>query len=127
MTISPGLSAGTRACSTWARKLSPLIGPSITHGASIRSWRSAARKVSVLQRPCDRSQRCAEPGLIGIEAFYRDGFWRRTVKDGGVGAHGARGVGGRIVKDLARSIGGLAVTNSDSDGTTITVVVPHRS
>src|SRR6185295_14738958 len=31
---------------------SPFIGPSITQGASIRSWRSAARKVSVLQRPC---------------------------------------------------------------------------
>src|SRR6185437_3353766 len=34
------------------RKLSPSIGPSINHGASIRSWRKAARKVIVFQRPC---------------------------------------------------------------------------
>jgi two-component sensor histidine kinase len=67
-----------------------------------------------------------QPGLVRIEAFYRDGFWRCTVKDGGVGARGARGVGGRIVEDLVRSIGGHASTDSDSDGTTITVVVPHR-
>jgi two-component sensor histidine kinase len=67
-----------------------------------------------------------QPGLIRIEAFYRDSFWHCTVKDSGVGARGARGVGGRIVKDLARSIGGHAVTDSDSDGTAITVVVPHR-
>src|SRR5580704_1796477 len=33
-------------------KLRPLIGPSMTHGASIRSLRSAARKVSVRQWPC---------------------------------------------------------------------------
>jgi two-component sensor histidine kinase len=67
-----------------------------------------------------------EPGLIRIEAFYGDGFWHCTIKDNGVGARGARGVGGRIVADLAQSIGGHAVTDSDSDGTTITVVVPHR-
>jgi two-component sensor histidine kinase len=67
-----------------------------------------------------------QPGLIRIEAFYGDGFWHCTVKDSGVGARGARGVGGRIVDDLARSIGGHAVTDSDSDGTTVTVVVPHR-
>ena len=69
-----------------------------------------------------------QPGLVRIEAFYRDGFWRCTVKDGGVGvgARGARGVGGRIVEDLVRSIGGHASTDSDSDGTTITIVVPHR-
>ena len=64
-------------------------------------------------------------GLIRIEASYRDGFWHCAVKDSGVGARGTRGVGGRLVEDLARSIGGHAVT--DSDGTTITVVVPHRS
>jgi two-component sensor histidine kinase len=67
-----------------------------------------------------------KPGLIRIEALYGDGFWHCTVKDSGVGARGARGVGGRIVEDLARSIGGHAVMDSDSDGTTITVVVPHR-
>jgi two-component sensor histidine kinase len=66
-------------------------------------------------------------GLIRIEASYRDGFWHCVVKDSGVGARGTRGVGGRLVEDLARSIGAHAVTDSDSDGTTITVVVPHRS
>src|SRR5439155_12010713 len=35
-----------------ARKLSPLIGPSMTQGASMRSQRSAAKKVSVRQRLC---------------------------------------------------------------------------
>jgi two-component sensor histidine kinase len=67
-----------------------------------------------------------QPGLMRIEAFYRDGFWHCTVKDSGVGARGARGVGARIVEDLARSIGGHAVTDLVCDGTTITVVVPHR-
>jgi two-component sensor histidine kinase len=67
------------------------------------------------------------PGLIRIEAFYRDGFWRCTVKDSGVGTCGARkGVGGRIVEDLARSIGGHVVTESCSDGTAVTVFVPHH-
>jgi two-component sensor histidine kinase len=67
-----------------------------------------------------------KPGLICIEAFYGDGFWHCAVKDSGVGTRGARGVGRQIVEDLARSIGGHAVTESDSDGTTMTVVVPHR-
>ena len=67
-----------------------------------------------------------QPGLIRIEVLYRDDCWYCTVKDSGVGARGARGVGGRIVDDLARSIGGHAKANSNSDGTTITVVVPHR-
>jgi two-component sensor histidine kinase len=67
-----------------------------------------------------------QPGLIRIEAFYRDGFWHCTVKDSGVGTCGARGgVGGRIVEDLVRSIGGHAVTASFPDGTTVTVVVPR--
>ena len=38
--------------STYRRKLSPSIGPSRNHGASIRSWRKAARNVTVFQRPC---------------------------------------------------------------------------
>jgi hypothetical protein len=33
-------------------KSSPLIGPSMTHGASTRSERKAAMKVSVFQWPC---------------------------------------------------------------------------
>jgi two-component sensor histidine kinase len=68
-----------------------------------------------------------QAGLIRIEAFYGDGFWHCTVKDSGIGARGARGVGGRIVEDLARSMGGHAVADSDSDGTTVTVVVPLGS
>lgn len=69
-----------------------------------------------------------QPGLIRIEAFYQDGFWHCSVKDSGVGACGARGgVGGRIIEDLARSIGGHAITESRSNGTTVTVVVPHHS
>ena len=68
-----------------------------------------------------------QPGLICIEAFYRDDFWHCTVKDSGVGTCGARrGVGGRIVEDLAQSIGGHVVTESCSDGTAVTVVVPHH-
>lgn len=68
-----------------------------------------------------------QPGLIRIEVLYRDDCWHCTVEDSGVGCRGARGIGGRIVDDLARSIGGHAVADSDSDGTTITVVVPHRT
>jgi two-component sensor histidine kinase len=67
-----------------------------------------------------------QPGLIRIEAFYSDGFWHCTVKDSGVGTcDDRRGVGGRIVRDLARSIGGHVATKSCLDGTTVTVVVPH--
>jgi two-component sensor histidine kinase len=69
-----------------------------------------------------------QSGLICIEAFYRDGFWRCTVKDSGVGTCGTRrGVGGRIVEDLAQSIGGYVVTESCSGGTAVTVVVPHHT
>src|ERR1700722_15373735 len=77
-----------------------------------------------------------QPGLIRIEASYRDGFWHCAIKDSGVGAAGARrgggggkdkGLGGgRIVKELAQSIGGHVVTESCSDGTAVTVVVPHH-
>ena len=48
-TTSPGLSVGTRNCWTQARKITLLMGPSTTQGASIRSERSAARKVMVFQ------------------------------------------------------------------------------
>ena len=69
-----------------------------------------------------------QPGLIGIEAFYRDGFWRCTVKDSGAGTCGARrGAGGRIVEGLARSIGGHVVAEPCSNGTAVTVAVPHHS
>jgi hypothetical protein len=47
-TMSPGASAGSRTCSTYARKLAPLIGPSMTQGAVSRSQRSAASQLPVL-------------------------------------------------------------------------------
>ena len=50
-TISPAARVGARACSTQARKMAPLIGPSMTKGAVTLSWRSAARKVVVFQWP----------------------------------------------------------------------------
>jgi hypothetical protein len=34
------------------KEASPLIGPSMNHGAVMRSWRKAAMKVMVCQRPC---------------------------------------------------------------------------
>lgn len=66
MTISPGPSVGPRNCSTQARKAAPLIGPSNTSGATIRSWRKPARNVVVFQCPCGtdasrRSPRRARP------------------------------------------------------------------
>jgi len=67
-----------------------------------------------------------QPGLICIKAMYRDGFWYCTVNDNGAGARRARrGVGERIVEDLARSIGGHVRNESCSVGTAITVVVPQ--
>jgi two-component sensor histidine kinase len=66
-------------------------------------------------------------GLIRIEASYRDGFWHCAVKDSGAGTCGTRrGVGGRIVEELAQSIGGHVVTESCSAGTAVTVVVPDH-
>ena len=50
-TMSPALSVGTRHCSTHARKLCPLIGPSNTRGAHSPSHRRPAMNVSVFQCP----------------------------------------------------------------------------
>src|ERR1700690_3172155 len=47
ITISPGRRSGTRNCSTQARKLSPSMGPSNTHGAMMPSQRRPATKVNV--------------------------------------------------------------------------------
>lgn len=67
-TISPRLRVGTRHCSTYARKVSPLIAPLIIIGAVIRSQRSAATKVNVFQaangtRPHIQTQRPAHAVL----------------------------------------------------------------
>ena len=50
--MSPGASVGASACSVQALKEAPLIGPSKTQGAVIRSCLSAAMKVVVFQCPC---------------------------------------------------------------------------
>jgi len=51
-TMSPWRNVGTRHCSTHAKKLRPLMGPSRTHGAQMPSARKPAMKVSVFQWPC---------------------------------------------------------------------------
>ena len=52
MPTSPGASVGAKQCPTHAVKASPLIGPSSTIGATMRSWRNPARRVSLFQCPC---------------------------------------------------------------------------
>src|SRR5450759_814898 len=52
MTMSLRMSVGARHCSTYARKVSPVIAPSSTKGAVIPLWRRAATKVMVFQCPC---------------------------------------------------------------------------
>src|SRR5437660_11133694 len=51
MTTSRWSSIGARHCSTYARKIVPFIGPSITKGATIPSWRSPTTRVMVFQWP----------------------------------------------------------------------------
>src|ERR1700721_2911606 len=51
-TMSPRRGVGTRSCSTHARNVSPLTGPSMTQGAVMPSWRRAPMKVVVFQCPC---------------------------------------------------------------------------
>src|SRR5260370_4639291 len=51
MTTSRWSSIGARHCSTYARKIVPFIGPSITNGATIPSWRSPTTRVMVFQWP----------------------------------------------------------------------------
>src|SRR6516165_6308836 len=51
MTTSRRSSVGARHCSTYARKIAPLIAPSITKGATIPSWRSPTTRVMVFQWP----------------------------------------------------------------------------
>jgi len=52
MTTSRRLSVGTRNCLTHSTNVSPFIAPSITKGATMRSWRSPATNVIVFQCPC---------------------------------------------------------------------------
>jgi hypothetical protein len=51
-TTSPRSSVGARYRSTYIMNLAPFIGPSITRGATIPSWRKPATKVVVFQCPC---------------------------------------------------------------------------
>jgi hypothetical protein len=58
----------------WAKKpakLAPLIGPSLTSEAAMRSWRSAAKNVSVRQRPCGT--------LATSRALRRQRPWLRVM------------------------------------------------
>jgi len=52
ITMSLRLSVGIKNCSTYARKVSPVIDPCSTKGAVTLSWRRAATKVMVFQWPC---------------------------------------------------------------------------
>lgn len=66
-----------------------------------------------------------EDGLVQVDALYRDGCWRCSVSDNGVGAAGSScGSGGRILKDLTGSIQGRTIVESGRRGTTVTVVLP---
>jgi hypothetical protein len=68
----------------------PLIGPSMTQGAVMRSWRSAARKVSVRQRPygtlatrrAPRLQRPADVTGIDIRPDYLEYARARGTSEG---------------------------------------------
>jgi two-component sensor histidine kinase len=65
-------------------------------------------------------------GLIRVDAVYRDGCWRCTVSDNGIGAAGSfRGSGTLILEDLARSIRGHTITESGCRGTAVTIVLPN--
>src|SRR6516165_1779019 len=66
MTMSQRSSVGARHCSTYARKIVPFIGPSITKGATIPSWRNPTTRVMVFQwpwgtEPTNRSPRRQRP------------------------------------------------------------------
>src|SRR6266446_3254899 len=65
-TMSPSDRVGTRHCRRYSTKIAPVIARSMTKGAVIASWRSAARKVIVFQwphgtRPTTRWPRRARP------------------------------------------------------------------
>jgi hypothetical protein len=70
-TTSRRSSVGARHCSTYVRKIAPFIGPSITKGATIPSWRKPATRVIVFQCPCgtdptNRSPRRQRPRSLTI-------------------------------------------------------------
>ena len=65
-------------------------------------------------------------GLVRIDLLYREGRWRCTVSDNGIGVAGPlRGSGARILEDLARSIRARTITAFGCRGTTVTVVLPN--
>jgi two-component sensor histidine kinase len=66
-------------------------------------------------------------GLVRIDLLYREGRWRCTVSDNGIGVAGPlRGSGARILEDLARSIRARTITAFGFRGTTVTVVLPTK-
>src|SRR6266516_3141802 len=65
MTTSRRSSVGARHCSTYARKIVPFIGPSITKGATIPSWRSPTTRVMVFQWPWGTAPKSHQAGAGG--------------------------------------------------------------
>jgi two-component sensor histidine kinase len=64
--------------------------------------------------------------LVRIDLLYREGRWRCTVSDNGIGGAGPlRGSGARILEDLARSIRARTITAFGCRGTTVTVIMPN--
>jgi two-component sensor histidine kinase len=65
-------------------------------------------------------------GLVRVDVLHREGLWRCTVSDNGIGAAGPlHGSGARIIEDLARSIRARTITAFGCCGTTVTVVLPN--
>jgi two-component sensor histidine kinase len=65
-------------------------------------------------------------GVVRIDLLYREGRWRCTISDNGIGAAGPlRGSGARILEDLARSIRARTIAAFGCRGTTVTVILPN--
>ena len=64
-----GLRVGTRSWPTQAVNDIPLIGPSVTQGATMRSRRSPARKVSIF--PCPHGTMAIRGARLGLQPRVR--------------------------------------------------------
>jgi two-component sensor histidine kinase len=66
-------------------------------------------------------------GIVRIEMARRDGYWRCTVSDNGIGMDGASsGTGLNIVDALVRSLDGRLIIRSGTSGTCVCIVVPDQ-
>lgn len=64
-------------------------------------------------------------GRIWLEVVCRQGYWCCTVADNGVGAAGPlQGTGGRILENLARSIGAKIHGETGQSGTRVSIIIP---